>query len=56
MYNKGSEGILQPIDTTKLLVALAIILLAEIKRHILVLDHVFDLSSHGDGKEDTKVH
>jgi hypothetical protein len=38
-----------------LLVAFPIILLAEIKRYVLVFDHMLDLSPHGDSKEDTEV-
>lgn len=58
MYSKvGFVGGGYPILVgMQLLVAFAIILLTEIKGHVLVLDHMFDLSSHGDSKEDTEIH
>jgi hypothetical protein len=32
-----------------------ILLLVEIKRNVSILDHMLDLATHGNGKQDTKV-
>jgi hypothetical protein len=49
-----ARGILLQLGSS-LFTTLGVVLFAQIKRYILVLDHMLDLSSHSDSKEDAEV-